>query len=424
MGQSPTIMNLSSSTGKITDRIPSVPPIVPLATVLLLFLLVPLFLLPPSSPAQVDDQISEKERDLEALRQELTQKRAQKEALEGREQGVLSEIQNLEQRIHLAEKLLGQLKSKKASCQKEIGTLRSDLEQAQRRAAGRREVLADRARQLYMHGRLDELEVFLSAQSLPDLSGRIHRYRHVAEDDRRLIEAALADQRIISENTAKLEKTLAETRRLEEEKHREEQKLLTEKDDRGQRLREIQDQKATYDRAIAEMEESARQIQSIIDLLERQRQQEPPAVEGQVDFFEQTGPFEDLKGSLPWPVKGRVIKTFGRQVHPKYKTVTLSKGVDIQAPTGTDIRAVADGKVLYSSWLRGYGQFLILSHSRGYYTLYAHASEILVEVNDVVRAGQVIARVGETGSLDGPKLHFEVRHSKEQLDPLAWLKRS
>jgi len=382
----------------------------------------PLVLLPLSPPAQVDDRISEKERDLETLRRELSQKRAEKDALEGREQGVLSEIQNLEQRIHLAEKLLGQLKGQTASCQQKIGALRSDLEQARQRAQARRQVLADRARQLYMHGRLNELEVFLSARSLPDLSGQIHRYRNVAEDDRRLIEAALADQRIIAENTADLEEKLAETRRLEKEHRSEEQKLLTEKDGRGRLLRQIQDQKAAHERAIAEMEESARQIQSIIDLLERQRQQESPVVEGQVEFFEQTGPFEDLRGSLPWPVRGQVIKKFGRQIHPKYKTVTFSKGIDIQAPTGADIHAVADGKVLYRSWLRGYGQFMILSHSRGYYTLYAHASEILVEVDDLVRAGQVIARVGETGSLDGPKLHFEVRHSKEQLDPLAWLK--
>ncbi len=372
--------------------------------------------------AGVDDQILDKEQDLEALRTELSQKRAQKDALEGREKGVLAEIQNLEERIHLAEKLLTRLKGQQTSCQQQIGALRSDLEQAQQRAAGRRQVLAQRARQLYMHGRLDEAEVFLSASSLPDLAGRIHHYRHIAEDDRRLIEAALADQRIITENTAELEKQLDETRRLEEEKRREEQKLHTEKNGRGSLLREIRDQKAAYEKAIREIEESARQIQSIIDLLERQRQQAPPATQGQADFFEQTGPFEELKGSLPWPVRGKVIKTFGRQIHPKYKTVTFNKGIDIQAAPGTEIRAAADGKVLYRSWLRGYGQFLILSHSRGYYTLYAHASEFLVEEGALVRAGDVIARVGETGSLDGPKLHFEVRHSKEQLDPLTWLK--
>jgi septal ring factor EnvC (AmiA/AmiB activator) len=383
-----------------------------------------LILLLLSSPAwtDVDDQIVEKEQDLETLRHELAQKRAEKKALEGREKGVLSEIQNLEERIDLSEKLLGRLKSQKASCQQQINSLRSDLEEAQQRAAARRQVLAKRACQLYMHGRLEELEVFLSARSLPDLAGRMHQYRHIAEEDRRLIEAALSDQRIISENTAALEKQLTETRHLEEEKQQEEQKLHNEKKGRSKLLQEIRDQKAAHEQAIGEMEESARQIQSIIDRLERQRQEAPPTVEGHVDFFEQTGPFENLKGSLPWPVRGKVIKTFGRQIHPKYKTVTFNKGIDIQAPQGTDIRAVADGKVLYRSWLRGYGQFLILSHSRGYYTLYAHASEILAEEGDLIRAGEVIARVGETGSLDGPKLHFEVRHSKEQLDPLTWLK--
>jgi septal ring factor EnvC (AmiA/AmiB activator) len=388
-----------------------------LPVLLILYLAVPGVL-----RADVDHQIRDKEQDLEELRQSLAQKRSEKEKLDGKEKGVLTEIQSLEERIDLAEKLLRKLKSKKESCQQQIAALRSDLDRTERQAAGRREILAERARQLYMHGRLGELEAFLSAQSLPDLASRIHHYRRIADGDQQLIAAALNDRRIISENTAVLQKQLDETRQLEDEKKREEKKFTTEKESRSKLLREIRDQKSAHEKAIREMEESARQIQSIIDLLEKEQQEAPPSVIQSQDFTEPAGHFEEMKGSLPWPVQGTVIKKFGRQIHPKYKTVTFNKGIDIQAPPGTDIRAVAAGKVLYKNWLRGYGQFLILSHSLGYYTLYAHASQILVEVGDLVRAGEVIARVGETGSLEGPKLHFEVRHSKDQLDPLDWLK--
>ena len=369
-----------------------------------------------------DDQIRDKERELEELRRELADKRAEKDKLAGREKSVLSEIGNLEQRIDLAEQLLKKLKSKKESCQKEVKTLAIKLDSAERRAAARQNILAERTRQMYMHGRLGELEAFLSAESLPDLARRVHHYRSIAEDDRKLIQQARSDQQAIAENKLALEKQLQETSRLEAEKEREEQKLKTEKNSRNKLLQEVRNKKAAYEQAIGEMEESAKQIQAIIDRLERQRKEAISSIPEPPDFMLKAGHFEKLKGSLPWPVQGKVIGTFGKRSHPKYKTVTFNKGIDIKAAYGAEIRAVFAGKVIYAGWLRGYGKFLILSHQVGYYTLYAHASEILVEEEDLVDTGEVIARVGETGSLEGPILHFEIRREKDQLNPLDWLK--
>lgn len=237
-----------------------------------------------------------------------------------------------------------------------------------------------------------------------------------------MIRQAQADQRTIAENKETLEKRLQETCRLEAEKKREEQNLKKEKTSRKKLLQEVRDKKAAHQQAIREMEESARQIQTIIDRLERQRKEAVPLVPELPDFKLKAGLFQKSKGSLPWPVQGKVIGKFGKRKHPKYKTVTFNKGIDIKAPYGAEIRAVSAGKVLYTGWLRGYGKFLILSHQMGYYTLYAHASELLVEEGDIVDTGTVIARVGETGSLDGPKLHFEIRRGKDQLNPRYWLK--
>ncbi|HSE94425.1 MAG TPA: M23 family metallopeptidase, partial [Methylomirabilota bacterium] len=117
------------------------------------------------------------------------------------------------------------------------------------------------------------------------------------------------------------------------------------------------------------------------------------------------------------------VTGFGPQVHPRFGTEILRRGVDIEAAEGAPIRAVFAGTVLYRGWLRGYGNLVILDHGEGYYTLYAHASEVLVADGDTVRAGQSIARVGETGSVDGPRLYFEVRYQGRAEDPQAWLRR-
>jgi septal ring factor EnvC (AmiA/AmiB activator) len=117
------------------------------------------------------------------------------------------------------------------------------------------------------------------------------------------------------------------------------------------------------------------------------------------------------------------VAAFGPEVHPRFGTEVLRRGVDIEAAEGAPIRAVFAGIVLYRGWLRGYGNLIVLDHGEGYYTLYAHASEILVDDGDAVRAGQRIARVGDTGSVEGPRLYFEVRYQGRAEDPQAWLRR-
>ena len=111
------------------------------------------------------------------------------------------------------------------------------------------------------------------------------------------------------------------------------------------------------------------------------------------------------------------------RAHPRFGTETVRTGIDIEAAEGTPIRAVAPGAVAYRGWLKGYGNLLVLDHGDGYYTLYAHASQILVDEGDQVKGGELVGRVGETGSVEGPRLHFEVRYQSRAEDPQPWLRR-
>ena len=117
-----------------------------------------------------------------------------------------------------------------------------------------------------------------------------------------------------------------------------------------------------------------------------------------------------------------MIGSFGRQQNPRFNTATFNSGIDIAAPQGTPFRAVSRGRVDYVSVLEGYGRCAILSHGGGFYTLYAHASEILVSVGKEVAAGEIIGRVGDTGSTIGSALHFEIRQGKTAVNPLDWFR--
>jgi len=117
-----------------------------------------------------------------------------------------------------------------------------------------------------------------------------------------------------------------------------------------------------------------------------------------------------------------VVAAFGAQVHPRFGTRTFRNGVDIEAGEGTAVEAVYPGAVVYTGWFKGYGNLIILDHGNEYYTLYAHVAEIHVKEGDEVRQGQRIGTVGETGSLAGPRLYFEVRYQGKPQDPEQWLR--
>ena len=112
---------------------------------------------------------------------------------------------------------------------------------------------------------------------------------------------------------------------------------------------------------------------------------------------------------------------FGRLVHPKFNTVTVQKGLDIRAAAGAPVKALAPATVAWSGWLGGYGNLVVLDQGGGYHTIYAHLSEVLRPVGARVFPGEVVGTVGETGSLKGPYLYFEVRRRGLAVDPMPWV---
>jgi septal ring factor EnvC (AmiA/AmiB activator) len=131
--------------------------------------------------------------------------------------------------------------------------------------------------------------------------------------------------------------------------------------------------------------------------------------------------FAQLRGKLPLPVEARVIARFGRVVDADFLTQTVRNGVDFGASEGAGVRATARAEVRFAGWFRGYGKIVILDHGDSYFTVSGHLSQIHVAVGDRVGAGETIGNVGDTGSLSGPRLYFELRRGSDALDPVSWL---
>lgn len=133
--------------------------------------------------------------------------------------------------------------------------------------------------------------------------------------------------------------------------------------------------------------------------------------------------FAGLKGRLLKPVKGKIISRFGPSKSKDHKIFTFQKGIDIRVERGEPVKSVFKGKVMFAEWLMGYGNLLIINHGENYYTLYAHVEEMFKKKGETVETGEVIATAGDTGSIKGLCLHFEVRHHGKPINPMKWFKK-
>ena len=127
------------------------------------------------------------------------------------------------------------------------------------------------------------------------------------------------------------------------------------------------------------------------------------------------------KLQMIWPVTGRISSDFGRRIHPIRKVEDFHSGIDIAVPTGTRVRAAADGVVTFSGWMGGFGYTVVIDHGDGVETLYAHNSQLQVSVGTKVKQGDTIALSGNTGTSTGPHLHFSIKVDGEYVDPANWL---
>ena len=381
--------------------------------VLVVFLLVGQL---PAWPATVAQQSQREE--LERLRQEISRLRERIREKEKRERAILDVISALDREIDLTHKLVVALRRQSKRKQRQIAVSRAQIAALEKQLARLKEAYRKRVVRYYTRGKVPDLALLLRGWSLHRTLVWLKFERLLAERDQRTLREINDKKQRLEKQKRVLELQLNEQRRLLREKQREERELQKKRQMRRRLLKKVREDRQLYERRLREYEEAERQIRRLIGKsVEKQREEAP------VRPFPHAQNLSKWRGRLPWPVRGRVIAHFGRTVHPRFKTVTQNLGIDIRAPRGTPVRAVADGRVTAITWLRGRGNLVIISHAGGYYTVYTHLEEIRVQLDEDVRAGQVIGTVGESGSLDGPKLHFEIWHNTKNLNPERWLKR-
>ena len=413
-----------------------------LARAALVFALVgaPALVLVPARPASSQgssgtDEDQQKQ-ELERIQRQAAEKRRRAQELKIKESKILKELRATEAKQRTTKNNIGKLTRQEQALTKQLSDVREDLDQSRAALSDQRSRLALRLRRLYMYGRARELEFFLSSQSFAQLLTRWDFLTRVARQDRRILLGINEEKERIEWNQKRLDATHTQVDKTLDARQKEQQRLALLAAQKKASVSVIQGERKEYEAAAAELERTARRIQSLLAELEKRRRDDeearrraeqgtpaPPGQPAPPPLPPYEGEFAKAQGQLDWPLRGEIVGRFGNETHPRFGTVTFNNGIDIKASPGEPIRAVAKGRVDFTSSDYGsYGEMLILNHGSGYYTLYAHCSDIVVSRGAEIAAGQVIAHAGDSGSLKGTILHFEVRKGRQSVDPMGWLR--
>ncbi len=328
---------------------------------------------------------------------------------EKKERSILGSLQEIDMEVTRIRAKVRDLTDRERDLKEKISTSELDLRKIRRQREKTAGWLSMRSAALYKAGHLSYLKIILNSAGVEDLQRRSYYLRVLTESDSELFnlstELYRSEQRQV-EALRSAKAQLVSTRRDQEENL---VILARKKRDKDLVLAVTRDKKERNATLLRELETSASHLRKLLDALQLQAETGESA-------------FPTLKGSLKRPVSGKVIKSFGRNRTGRFNTYTLSNGVTIQSAEGTPIRSVYGGKVIFADWFSGYGRIIIVDHGGGYYTLYGHLSEVKVTVGEEVEADRVIGLVGDSGSLEGSALYFEIRLHGKPVDPSPWFK--
>ena len=395
----------------------------------LLFLVLVLAL--PATGQQKKDgaDLNEKERALQQAQKRLKEERTKAAEARKREAGILSELETIDRRLNDKRKQVALLDGRIRHTQAEMGDLQRDIARLENMRSGQEDAMAQRLRAMYrMQVQGGALPVLLSGDDPVAQAVRLRHLATLATVDARMIQ----EYRVTSEGSAdrkgRLEARRGEMSALRTEAEGERAEADREAAKRRALLARVRDERVYHDRMVGELSEATRRLEAFIrDLQEKRRVAKVPPLSSKPS---KATPGEGtpgvglgaMRGRLEWPAPGRVVEEYGTRINPRFGTKTFRNGIDIDAAEGSNVHVVFPGHVLYTGWFRGYGNLIIVDHGSEYYTLYAHVADMKVAEGDDVRQGQVIGTVGDTGSLQGPRLYFEVRYQGKPQDPAQWLR--
>ena len=367
-----------------------------------------------SSVCGAEDPAKSSKHELLRIQRQMEEKKRELKRARGRERSVLAELEKLDQNMQQGTAELADNRARLRDAEDTLREMEKSSAEMGRELDGLQRSYGRRVRALYKMGRSSYAVAILTSDSFYTALRRLKYLGIIAERDRAVISRygiALDRLSVLQAETAGRKEEITRRKLAVEAKKTE---LLARRREKAGLLNSVRSEKGVYEQTLRELEESSASLWAMINKEEeegrtarKQPKDRNAMTAGTVRF--------------PWPVAGQVLTRFGTQRHPQFKTMIFRRGIEIGAHEGDTVRAINDGQVAFADWYKGYGKLLIIEHATGFYSLYGNLEQIVLAKGDRVSKGQAVGLVGETGSLKGPKLYFEIRVKGEAQDPLAWL---
>jgi len=366
----------------------------------------------------VDDSLAAKpEKRLREVKEKIQKEEQIVKRIKKRKETIFGALETMDRRIAKSEKQYNQARDQVRTLTHELKGLKKEILSMDQQIQKQESVNARRMNAYYRLGRAGVLPVLFSDHPLPDKLRHMNAMKRILSSDWERLQSfhdfvktkegkevemkKRRDEEVEMKATVKL--------RMEEqkEKRREKDTLL---------FRLGQDEKI-HKQLIQELKDRER---ALVRLLEReQKKREEAKTQSTVPV---SGSLRSRKGGLPWPVDGDLYRGYGPTFDPLHNTTVMNRGIDIRTRAGEPVRCVHGGEVVYADWFQGYGKLIIVHHGGKYYTISAHLNRLTKRVNERVEQGEIIGYAGDTGSMEGCLVHFEILHKGVHYDPLKWIR--
>jgi murein DD-endopeptidase MepM/ murein hydrolase activator NlpD len=365
-----------------------------------------------SPNADIEKELANQQKRLDTMEREIKKNNAKLKDAKKKEERAINDISKLSSQLAEAEQRLNVTELKRQQIMNKLVETTARIQDMELRIEGAKKLLKERVVAVYKYGGAAEFSLLMSASGTQDALATSYMLTKIAEQDKVLIDNLTSEKNALDKARAELEKQRKELERRNEEMKKQKTAIQKTTNDRNRMLQQARKDKAMFQAEQDELLKASRELKSKVnDLLARKKKN---SGSGSTPLYYKGGKFA-------WPLRGKITSPYGTRTHPVFKTKITHSGIDIDGNKGDPVRAAANGEVLYTGWLRGYGQVVIIDHGGDLTSVYAHLSGIDTAENAKVKTGDKIGRVGSTGVATGSHLHFEVRVNGNTQNPMKYL---
>jgi murein DD-endopeptidase MepM/ murein hydrolase activator NlpD len=373
---------------------------------------------------ELNQKLEDTQVQLQKLRAKIAKSEAARKAALGDIAALDTNIDDLEKQVRVATSAWNTASDRLAALQgeldgitKKLNSARAELMRTETDLQTQQKVFEDRLAGVYKSGgRIAYMAAFLQPGSITQMVDRIDLLSAIVDQDDSILSQIKGLKATVVAQKEALEEQRVQATAVEQQQARVTQDLQAKAGERQAALDELESARKAKQRVVATAEKN----EAAWNKQEDQLLAESDRI-GDLLRSASVGTPKAGKGTLYRPISGAVTSPFGYRIHPIFNVRKMHTGVDMHAGMGESIHAAAAGTVVQAGWRGGYGKCVVVDHGGGLATLYAHQSEILVDVGQKVKRGEVIGKVGSTGYSTGPHLHFEVRVNGSPVDPLGYL---